>query len=105
MMDISTETIKEKYLEDYPKIISLEKTEIILSQMKKNICKIHMDDGSKGTGFFCRISFPNKNNLSTFLITNYHLIDETHIEKENQIILTFNNDEIKRKLKYMIQLL
>ena len=34
-MDISIETIKEKYLNDHPKIISSESTEIILSQMKK----------------------------------------------------------------------
>ena len=32
-------TIKEKYLEDYPIPITAESTEVILSQMKKNICK------------------------------------------------------------------
>ena len=56
-MDSSINTIKEKYLEDYPTPITSEGTEIILSQMRKNICKIYMNDGSKGTGFFCKIPF------------------------------------------------
>ena len=55
-MNISNETIEEENLEDYPDIITSEKTEIILFQMKKNICKIYMDDGSKGTGFFLQNS-------------------------------------------------
>ena len=36
-------TIKEKYIEDYPIPITLESTEIILSQMKSSVCKIYLD--------------------------------------------------------------
>ena len=49
--------IKEKQLKDYPQPISLESTEKIIKQMKYNICKIIIRDGSKGTGFFCKIPF------------------------------------------------
>ena len=97
-MNISNETIEEENLEDYPDIITSEKTEIILSQMKKNICKIYMDDGSKGTGFFCKIPVLNKDHFITVLVTNNHLIDENHMKKESIIIFTINNDKIQHKL-------
>ena len=69
----STITIKENNLNDYPNIITSENTEIILTQMKKNICKIYMDDGFKGTGFFCKIQISNKDHFIKVLskkITN-----------------------------------
>ena len=47
--------IKEKNIEDYPIPITLESTKTILSQMEKNVCKIYMDNGIKGTGFFCKV--------------------------------------------------
>ena len=97
-MDTSVETIKEKYLNNHPKIISSESTEIILSQMKKNICKIYMSNGSKGTGFFCKIPYPDEKNMMHLLITNNHLIDKSHLKKDSQIIFTINNDKIKHKL-------
>ena len=53
-------TIKEKFIEDNPNPITLESTEIILNQMKNCVCKIYMDNGNKGTGFFCKIPFPDK---------------------------------------------
>ena len=53
-------TNKEKYLENYPIPLTSESIEVILSQMKRNICKIYMDDGSTGTGFFCKIPYPDK---------------------------------------------
>ena len=44
------EDIEEEMLfEDYPKIVSIEETKIILQQMQKCICKIIKRDGSKGT--------------------------------------------------------
>ena len=45
------DTIKEKLLKKSPGLITLEKTEIILDQMKKCIGKIIFDN-SDGTGFF-----------------------------------------------------
>ena len=55
-------TIIEKYIEDNPTQITLESTEIILFQMKSSVCKIYLDNGNKGTWFFCKIPFPDNNN-------------------------------------------
>ena len=90
--------INEKYLDDYPKPILLEKNEIISNQMRKNICKICLKDGSKGTGFFCQIPFPNKDNLLPVFITNNHLINENFLKNEKYIIVSINNDEITKRI-------
>ena len=90
-------TIKEKYLEDYPIPITSESTKIILSQMENCVCKIYMDNGVKGTGFFCKIPY-RENHLLSVLVTNNHIIDGSHIGKNNQIIFTINNDKIKKQL-------
>ena len=90
-------TIKEKYLEDYPIPITSESTKIILSQMENCVCKIYMDNGVKGTGFFCKIPY-RENHLLSVLVTNNHIIDRSHIGKNNQIIFTINNDKIKKQL-------
>ena len=91
-------TNKEKYLENYPIPLTSESIEVILSQMKKNICKIYMDDGSTGTGFFCKIPYPDKSLLIPVLVTNNHLIDDSHLGKDKYIIFTINNDTIKYKI-------
>ena len=65
---------KEKKLNNYPEIVALESTEIIINQMKKYIFKIYLNDGSKGTGFFCKIPFIN-NKILRVLITNNHVIN------------------------------
>ena len=38
-----------------------------------------MKDGSKGTGFFCKIPFPNNNHLLPVLITNNHVMNELYL--------------------------
>ena len=68
-------TKKEESLNLYPKAIDSEKTEKILEQMKKCICKICLENGIKGTGIFSKINFPNKENLLPVLITNNHVIN------------------------------
>ena len=93
--------IKESKINDYPEIISLESTEIIINQMKKKIFKIYLDNGTKGTGFFCRIPLINNKELK-LLITNNHLIN---LEME-RITISINNDkilkaiELNNRLKY-----
>lgn len=95
---MNPDTIKEKLIEDYPIPITAEGTDIILSQMRKSICKIYMDNGIKGTGFFCRTTSPDKNNLVKFLVTNNHIIDELHLAKNSCINITINNDTVKKQL-------
>ena len=77
---------KEKLLNDYPIPIKYECTKIILEQMEKNICKLKLSNGNKGTGFFCYIPFPDNNNLLPVLITNNHLINESLLYNDNEII-------------------
>ena len=84
---------KEKYLKNYPVPISLESTEKIITQMRNNICKIYIN-GNNGTGFFCKIPFPDKNNLLTVFITNNHIINQDYLDKEENITISINNDKI-----------
>ena len=44
--------------------------------MEKCICKIYKNDGSKGTGFFCKINYDNKE--IPVMITNYHVINDEY---------------------------
>ena len=82
--------IKEKLLKGYPEPVTLELTNTIVEQMKKNICKIILNDGSKGTGFFCKIPFPDINNKLSVLITNNHVINDFN----KNIKIHYNNEYI-----------
>jgi V8-like Glu-specific endopeptidase len=86
--------IKEKKLRNYPEIVSLEVTEKIINQMKENICKIYLKDGSKGTGFFCKIPYTNNKELKV-LITNNHVIN---LEME-KIKISINNDSVIKEIE------
>ena len=98
-------TIKEKKILDYPSEVTFSSTKIILNQMQKNICKIILNDGSKGSGFFCKIPFPyNKTQLLPVLITNNHVINETILNKEEKIKIFYENEfksiELINRIKY-----
>ena len=87
---------KESLLRGFSKPISFESTKTILGQMEKNICKLKVSNGGRGTGFFCKIPFPDNSNLLPVLITNNHVINEIILKKENEIIeLEF---EFKKKV-------
>ena len=58
--------------------------------MENCICKIYLEDGKKGTGFFCKIPFLN--NLLPVLITNNHVLNEKDIENNKIIQLSINNE-------------
>ena len=84
---------KEEYIASYPKAISFDCTEVIINQMKKNICRIKIEKNLQGTGFFCKIPFPDKNNMLKVLITNNHIINEETLYKDNQEISIFIKEE------------
>ena len=97
--------VNENKLSNYPIPVFVEQTEIILEQMKKGICKICLDDGTKGTGFFCKIPLPDKNHLLPVLITNNHVINEKYLKEkkffnikiytdQNEKIILLNNKKI-----------
>ena len=72
----------ESFLTGYPNPINYKCTKKILDQMEKNICKIKIED-NQGTGFFCKIPFPDLNNMLTVFITNNHIINQKYLDKED----------------------
>ena len=92
------EVNKESILTGYPNVISFDCTQKIMEQMQKNICKIKID-GNQGTGFFCKIPFPNKDNMLPVLITNNHIIKQDILFKNDEIIkIKIKNDEKEKKI-------
>ena len=100
--------VDERILIGCPTIISYDCTKKIMEQMEKNICKIRIGD-QQGTGFFCKIPFPDENNMLPVLITNNHIINYELLYKENSTIAISStlfenkilnlNDRIKRTNK------
>ena len=68
--------------------VSMICTEKILNQMKNCVCKIKFEN-SYGTGFFCKISDINMN----FLMTNYHVIQETYVKESDKINILLNDEK------------
>ena len=87
-----TQIEKEKLLNKYPLPVTIEKTEIILKQMKENICIIKNKNGN-GTGFFCKILDKK------LLITNNHIINEEIIKNKKIINVKLNDNKIKKDIK------
>ena len=100
--------LRESRYFDFPDIISYESTTKIKEQMEKTICKIEIWKGNKeeqGTGFFCKIPFPNRNNTLPVLITSAHLVDNEILEREEKIQISIKdkNDKIEISLKNRIK--
>ena len=87
-------------------LIKLECAEKIIEQMKKNICKIILDQ-MQGTGFFCKIPFPDHNKILPVLITSSHVINEEFLNKDDaKIVLEIGAEpnikelNLKDRIKY-----
>ena len=87
-------------------LIKLECAEKIIDQMKKSICKIKIDQ-MQGTGFFCKIPFPDHNKMLPVLITAYHVINEEFLNKDDaKIVLEIKANpnvkelNLKDRIKY-----
>ena len=89
----------EQYIENSPEPVSIEGTEKILFQMKKCVCKITKENGVNGTGFFCKIPFPEHFDLFPVLVTNLHVLNKNDIEKNKIIEVTLNDDSKKKTIK------
>ena len=87
------DSMEESLIEDQPTPVDIEGTKLILFQMENCICKIVKDDGGTGTGFFCIIPFPDKNNSLNVLITNNHVLNENDIKNDKIIKLIIYNKE------------
>ena len=53
--------------------------------MKKYIFKIKIGQ-TQGTGFFCKIPFPDKDNILPVLITNNHIINKNILNRKDEKI-------------------
>ena len=73
-------------IRSYPNIVPYESSKKIIDQMEKTICKIRSED-QQGTGFFCKIPFPDKNKFLPVLITVNHVINEELLYRNNMEIL------------------
>jgi hypothetical protein len=93
---MSENIIREGYISDSIKPVSLEGTNSILNQMKFSVCKIHKI-GINGTGFFCNL--PYKSKLISFLITNNHILDSKDIEINKDIKISINNGKEFKNIK------
>ena len=79
--------------------MSYECCKKILEQMTKNICKINIGE-ERGTGFFCKIPFPNKDNMLPVFITNNHLINEKLLNEDNgKINIKIKEGESEKVIK------
>ena len=85
--------IKENYLKNRPKSLSLEQNEYINKQMKYSVCKIECDNKKNGTGFICYIPFPDKLNLLPVLITNNHILEYSELVPGKFIKISFNDNK------------
>ena len=100
------EAQNENKINDYPDVISYDSTLEIIEQMKKMICRINIEK-DQGTGFFCKIPFPDKNNMLPVLITNNHIINQNILDKQNMKISVYikeSNDKrhiiLNDRMKY-----
>ena len=84
---------QEKLIKEQPIPVPIEGTKKILFQMENCVCKIYLEKGGIGTGFFCKIPF--NNNLLPVLITNNHILNENDIDN-NKIINIMINNEVKK---------
>ena len=83
--------IPEKKIENSTCSVSKTNTKKILAQMENCICKIDVD-GARGTGFFCKINYPqqNSNNFIPILVTNNHVLSSNKLKKNDIICITIN---------------
>ena len=94
------------FLQGCPKMVSYESTQKIVQQMGKSICRIRLENG-QGTGFFCKIPFPDSSSLLPVLITNNHIINNKLLYEGNaQILIEIKEEEnakilnLNNRIKY-----
>ena len=78
------EGVKESNITGSTKLIPYDSIRNIVQQMERGICKIKIGI-EQGTGFFCKIPFPNKENMLPVFITNNHIINKELFNEKIQI--------------------
>lgn len=96
-MGVDPDVEKEGHVKGSLNSLTQNQIKNINNQMKNCVCKIIYKKES-GTGFFCRIPFPDNYTLLPVLITCYHVLNEKHISKGKTIKFIIDN---KPKSLYM----
>ena len=86
---------EKKYNNNYQINVSSEQSEIVIRQLKQYICKITIGP-KKGTGFLCKIPFPDESNCLPVLMTNHHVINKEELSKNKKLNISFNNEQINK---------
>ena len=73
-----------------------DKLSFILELTKKCICDIKCSKRGHGTGFICRIPYPDFFNLKPVLITSYHVLKKDELDEGKEIKFTLNNNEVEK---------
>ena len=73
-------------------ILNLNFHKKIIKQMEANVCYIKTNEKSYGTGFFCKIPFPDKKNLLKVLITTGYIIWRSYLYNKDKDINVFINE-------------
>ena len=89
--------IKEKTTRGISRPISKNINKIIYDQLDQCICKINIST-IVGTGFFCKIPFPDQFKLLPVLISCEHVLNEDFYSNSKEIEISFNNDKIIKKI-------
>ena len=69
----------------------------ILKFQESCICKIFNIEGKIGTGFFCKLPYPNEFHLLPTLFTNNHVLNENNLKQE-KIKIKYKDEEKYLKL-------
>lgn len=88
---------KEKFFENSVEPIYINTSKKIIYQMEKCICKIYLEEGGTGTGFFLKIPFSNQSLLPVLVSTSF-IIDSKAI-KGDSIKISLNDDKELKEIK------
>ena len=88
---------EEKSITDYPNSMPYDREKMIIKQMEKYICHIKVNK-NKGSAFFTKIPFPDKNNLMPVLVTNNHILNENSLLKPAEKIIIYIKEENRNRL-------
>ena len=91
----NSNTKSELRLDNYGSpIIPLDKSEYISKQSELYICKIYGNGGKIGTGFLCKIPYPNEIKYLPVLMTNEHIINKDELLENKELKITLDEDRV-----------
>ena len=72
--------------------INLKGMQNFIITLDKKICRIILSD-SYGSGFLCKIPYPNENDVFKVLITNNHVLNEDTLKNINKLRIEINKSQ------------